>query len=311
MSEPVVHVGIDVSKHTLVIDPFDGKKSTLPNTSRAIQELIERIENHPQPITICCEATGGYERLLVAALIAARIAVAVINPKRVRDFARSQGILAKTDGIDAAVISAFGRQNQPRTHGPVKAAVAQLQPLLVRRDELLEMIQQEQSRLDPPPPKPVATMIRSHLRSLQLQLKRVEKTLQEIAGSDPELRLALARLCRVKSIGTISALYLLGLVPELGSISDNQAAALTGLAPFNNDSGMMRGKRSTWGGRARVRRVLYMCAVCASHANPVLRDFYQRLLARGKPPKVALTAVMRKLVVLANRIMADPSFQPV
>ncbi len=261
-------------------------------------------------MVVCCEATGGYEALLVRLLMEEGIAVALVNPKRVRDFAKSKGILAKTDKLDAGVLRAFSEQNKPICMEALSAELMELRALLLRREQLVASLNSEKQRLDPKPPQVVMQSIKAHIRVLQRHLDKLEQAIQQLVAIQEDLGERVAGYLRVNSIGMQSALYLTAFMPELGRVSDNQAAALAGLAPFNVDSGMFRGRRTTRGGRPRVRKVLYMAAVCARTHNPILAAFYQRLIEKGKPPKVALTAVMRKLVTLANRIAADPTFVP-
>ncbi len=307
MKSQTVYIGIDVSKASLQIDPFDHKTLEVPNIKSSILRLIERLKAHGD-CTVCCEASGGYEKTLVVELMAAQVPVCLLNPKRVRDFAKSKGILAKTDKIDAAVLTAFGNQNQPSPKQPNPEWIERLQSLLIRRGNLNEMIKAENSRLDPEPPRHICKQIRSHLRFLDKQKAAVEAELKDLVKDIDELRSLYARLSEVKALGPITVLHLIGFIPELGQITDKQAAAIVGLAPFNKDSGTMRGRRFIQGGRPRIRKPLYMAAIVAKKHNPILKTFYDRLINQGKPPKVALIAVMRKLVVLSNRIAANPDF---
>ena len=304
-----VYVGIDVSKASLQVDPVDGKATNVPNTPRGVRSLLRRFQTSKDWV-LCCEATGGYEKLLAVEALAADIAITVLNPKQVRDFARSKGILAKTDKIDAAVLTRFGEQNHPEPKHPAPEWMSRLRSLLTRRDELVGIAQQEKNRLDPKPPAGITRQIRAHVRALDRYIAAIEAEVKSMMEDQEQLTENFTRLTQVKSLGPNSALYLIAFVPELGRITDKQAAALVGVAPYNNDSGTFRGRRTTQGGRPRVRRVLYMAALTAKQHNPILKEFYNRLIRNGKPPKVALTAVMRKLVVLANRIAADPTFNP-
>jgi len=303
------YLGVDVSKETLQVDVFDRKPCCLANTSADIKALVKRIKAHGDVI-VCCEATGGYEKLLVAHLRAADIPVAVVVPKRVRDFARSKGILAKTDKIDARVLTLFGTQNQPEPTPPLAEEIVQLQEALIRREELIDIRKQEQNRLEGCPSSITSAMIKKHIRFIDNQLKLLEKEMDRLLRDHQELKKKTEQLTAVKAVGRQTALHLIAFVPELGRVSGNEAAALVGVAPFNCDSGTMKGRRMIQGGRSRVRRVLYMAAVCASQRNPILRDVYQRMINQGKPAKVALVAIMRKIVVLANRIFSEPDFKP-
>lgn len=309
MEQPIVHVGIDVSKNALDVDPFDGKRPQVPNTKAGIRRLIQRIKAFEHPVTVCCESSGGYEQLLVTMMLEAGVGIARVNAKRVRDYARSQGILAKTDAIDAHVISLYSRSSGPRLLSAPPPWLARMQGLLIRRSDLLEMILQEKNRLAPALNKEIASLVRAHVKTMSSQVARIEELLLSLVREHPELEWGYKRLCAIKSIGMVSALSLLAFLPELGTVSDNEAAALAGLAPYNRDSGMLKGRRMIQGGRTRIRTPLYMAALSAKTYNEVWAELYSRMVRRGKPHKVALTAIMRKMVVLANRLMADPDFQ--
>lgn len=309
MNQYDVYVGVDVAKRTLEVSDFDGGASGIANTPAGIRGLIRRLETLEQSVLVCCEATGGYEKLLAGELLEAGIPIAVVNPRRVRCFAQSKGLLAKTDRIDAQVLGEFARVQQPRTLRTKEPWQEELQALIMRRQDVTEMIKAENSRLDPAPPASVKRMIQTHVRSLQRQIQAIDKQMTKLQQQHTELDLLVTRITKVKGIGSLSALALLGFVPELGTVTDNEAAALVGVAPYNCDSGPFKGKRRTHGGRAPVRRILYMAATSASRSNPILREFYQRLRASGKAHKVAVVAVMRKLVILTNRLIADPDFQ--
>lgn len=309
MSENRVHVGVDVSKRHLDVDSFDQKAARINNSKAGISSLIKRIKESPSDIVVCCEATGGYERLLVEMLCSHDIKTARVNPKNVRHFAISKGILAKTDSIDSKILSEFGRSNNPRIIQQIPQWISPLRDLLNRRTDLVEMRKQEQSRLDMASDSCVTTMIAQHVRSLKKQTANTEVALHALIHTESELRYRFTRLCEVKSLGLISALSLLAFVPELGTLTGNQAAALVGVAPYNNDSGTKSGQRFIKGGRPQARNPLYMASVSAIRHNPILSEFYKRLCAKGKPKKKAITAVMRKLVVLSNQLLADPNFQ--
>lgn len=309
MTENIVHVGIDVSKAMLDIDPFDNKSPAVKNTAADIRKLIERIKAHPHQIVVCCEASGGYEKLLCAMLPVAGIQIACVNAKRVRDYANSRGILAKTDEIDARVLSEFSTTMRPRLIEAVPSWLHELKALLIRREELQEIRKAENSRLDPLPHPISAKLIRKHIRQLTAFIKEVEGAIKQLVKNHDDLSQKVKRLTEVKSFGVIAAASLLAFIPELGHVTDNQAVALAGLAPYNRDSGTKQGKRMIRGGRSRVRRTLYMPAVGATTSNPIFSEFYLRLKSNGKSGKVALTAVMRKMVILANRIIGDPDFQ--
>ncbi|WFB37055.1 IS110 family transposase [Kiritimatiellota bacterium B12222] len=303
-------IGIDVSKASLQISTFDKGKALIPNTAAGIRSLINRTEKLKSSFIFCCEATGGYERLFVDHCHTYDIPVAVLNARQVRDFARSKNILAKTDAIDAEVIRMFAENNDLRLYPKPESWRLSLQALLTRRDELKDMITQERNRLETLQDPLIRKMIKAHLRSLASQDKRLIIELKDLVSSHESLRVFCDRLISVKDIGLLSALSLFAYLPELGQITDNQAAALAGLAPWCQDSGNWKGERHISGGRSKVRRALYMPAINASTSNPILKEYYQKMIRRGKPAKVALTAVMRKMVCLANKVASDPDFIP-
>lgn len=304
-----VYIGVDVAKDGLELSSFDGKTKSLANSLVGVRRFALRCHALKQSVLVCCEATGGYEKLLVKQCHAEQIPVAVLNARQVRDFAKSKGILAKTDPIDAQVIADFALANQPKATEPLPDWKEELKALLIRRDELLGMITQDENRLDPAPPKSIIKMIRQHVKQMKHQVKNIEEQIEMLKKNTPALKEDFDRLTQVKGLGSLTALTLTAFVPELGRINAKEASALVGLAPYNQDSGTYRGKRRIAGGRSRVRKVLYMAALSASRHNPTLKAFYQRLIANGKPHKVALTAVMRKLIVLANRLLEEPEFQ--
>lgn len=311
MSAYEVYVGVDVSKATLEISPFDGKGGALPNTAAGIGRLIRRVRADGRRAAVCCEATGGYERALVSRCLEAGVPVALINPKRVRDYAKSQGISAKTDAIDARVIARYAAGSEDlRMSVPRPAWQGEAKALLSRREDLTSMLVQERNRLRQASAASVAGSVRKGVAALGRLIAEVDARLEELAALNPDMGGRVRRLLRVKGIGPVSAFSLVACVPELGEATGNEAAALAGVAPYNDDSGTVRGKRKTRGGRAGVRRILYMAALSASCTNDTLKAFYGRLVARGKPKKLALTAVIRKLVVLANRLISDPGFAP-
>lgn len=310
MSEKVVYIGIDVAKRELEIS-FAGKpQAPVPNTRAGIRAFIKKIKGVKQPVVLCCEATGGYEKMLINMALAEQVSVALLNPKRVRDFARSKGILAKTDKIDAAVIAAFAQQNPPVHLREEPGWRPVLQALVARRATLIDIRKSETNRLDPAPEAAIKKSIGKILTVLNREIETIEKQIDLLIKTHAALRQATQRLQAVSAIGKVTAQSLLASVPELGKISDKQVTALVGLAPFNQDSGLMRGQRRIRGGRSQARKALYMAAIVAIRHNTILKPFYQRLKQNGKPSKVALTAVMRKLLTLANRIMADSEFVP-
>ena len=251
---------------------------------------------------VLLEAVGGLELTLVAALAAAALPVVVANPRQVRDFARATGKLAKTDSLDAAVLAHFAEAVQPPVR-PLRDAETQvLNSLAARRHQVMTMLVSEKNRLSAATVA-VRPRIEAHIAWLDRELKDLDQGLRQTLRQSPVWREKDDLLRCVPGIGDQISLTLLAYLPELGTLNRRQIAALVGVAPFNRDSGTLRGKRTVWGGRARVRTALYMGALVASRFNPVIRDFYQRLLSAGKPKKLALTACMRKLLIILNSML--------
>ncbi len=249
---------------------------------------------------VVCEGTGGYERAVVAALQAAGVAASVHNAARVRAFARAQGRLAKTDVLDAAVLSDFGVAMQPLADEPPTESEAALAALVIRRDQLKELVALEARRDEHhlhPGVKKEAVLLQKQLAA---HLERIETQIKELLAASAEVKTRVERLTQVAGVGPVSAYTLLAYLPELGKLSRGAIAALAGVAPMNADSGPIRG------GRAPARKALYMAALCATLHNPLLKAFYQTLRGRGKPAKVALTAVMRKLLIHLNSLLKTP-----
>jgi transposase len=309
MSECAVYIGVDVSKATLELSPFDAKPAEVPNTDKGVSALVRRIKALGRTAMVCCEATGGYEKRLVSACLEAGVPVAVANAKWVRRYAQSKGILAKTDKIDARMLAEYAEKNRPRLRAGRAAWLEDAQALMSRRGDLTAMVTQEKNRLGPSPSARVKKYIQEHIRTLKAQIKKIDAELAKLRKENEPFAAGVKRICAIKGVGVLSAMSLLVFVPELGGVSGNEAAALVGVAPYNDDSGKMNGKRHTACGRPRVRKTLFMAALSASTSNPVLKAVYERLTAKGKPHKVALVALIRKIVTLANRLMADPEFK--
>ena len=297
-------VGIDVSKDTLdiAVRPEEEHWQTA-NTEEAFPELITRLEAL-EPVLIVIEATGGLERAVVAAMAAADLPVAMINPRQSREFAKATGRLAKTDEIDATDLAFFGEAIRPEVRSLPDAAVQTLSALNARRQQLLQMLTAERNRLGTALP-PARPSLREHIRWLERELERVDSELRRCIDQNPPLRSKFTLLCSVKGVGPATSFALLSNLPELGTVNRKEIAALAGVAPFNRDSGRWRGKRTTWGGRAAVKSKLYMAALTASRHNPVIRTLYERLIDAGKPKKVALTACMHKLIVILNAMVKN------
>ena len=293
------YVGIDVSKATLeVADRPDGTTQQVANDEAGIRALVGEL-GAASPALVVLEATGGYETAVVAALAAAGVPVVVANPRQVRDFGRATGQLAKTDRIDAQLLALFAERVRPTPRPLTDEFTRALQALLTRRRQVLEMLIAEGNRLEHAP-RPVQRGITQHIRWLEKQLARVDDDLDDTIENSPVWRAKDDLLQSVPGVGPRMSRTLLGDLPELGTLTRKQIAALVGVAPLARDSGTFRGRRTVWGGRATVRSALYMSALVASRFNPVIRTFYQRLRTAGKPPKVALTACMRKLLIILN-----------
>ena len=300
-------VGIDVSKAQLdvTVRPT-GKRWVLPYDETGIEGLIPQIVDL-EPALVLLEATGGLELPLVAALAAAALPVVVVNPRQVRDFVRATGTLAKTDTLDAGVLAHFADAVRPDVR-PLKDAETQaLNSLTARRCQVMTMLVSEKNRLGTAvgavSPRAVSPRIEAHIAWLEQELSDLDKGLRQTLRQSPVWREKDDLLRTVPGVGPQLSLTLLAHLPELSTLDRKQIAALVGVAPYNRDRGTRRGKRAVWGGRSRVRAVLYMGALVASRHNPAIRDFYQRLLAAGKPKKVALVASMRKLLVTLNPML--------
>jgi transposase len=300
--ENSVFVGIDVSKARLDAALRPGPGSFMvTNNQRGIATLVKRLTKLGVS-RIVLEASGGYEIAAAVELTAAGLPVAVVNPRQVRDFARATGRLAKTDAIDARVLAHFAELIQPQARPLPDAQSRELTALVARRRQVVEMLTAESNRCGRALGS-VNRAIAAHVRWLRKQLAELDVALEQAIRHSP-LWSAKARLLRsVPAVGSVTVITLLAHLPELGTLSRRQVAALVGVAPFNHDSGKLRGTRTIWGGRAQVRAVFYMCTLVGTRHNPVLHAFYTRLLAAGKKPKVALTACMRKFIIMLNAML--------
>ena len=298
-------VGIDVAKDRLDVHVRpSGEAFSVARDGKGLDELVARLRKLGVAL-IVVEATGGFETTVAGALCAAGLPLAVVNPRQVRAFARATGRLAKTDALDAAVIAHFAEAVRPEAR-PVPDAQAQaLGELVTRRRQIVEMMTAERNRRKRLTDRRMIKSIDRLLKALQRELSDLEADLDETIRETPAWRETENLLKSVPGIGDITARVLIADLPELGTLDRKKIAALVGVAPFNRDSGTLRGKRTIWGGRANVRAALYMAALVASQHNPILRCFYQRLLKAGKPKKLALTAVMRKLLTILNAIVRD------
>lgn len=299
-------VGIDVSKAHLDIATRPTQASwQVDNQDSGVATLVNKLLQL-QPVLIVLEATGGYETAVTAALAVAGLPVAVINPRQARDFAKSLGRLAKTDKIDASMLAHFGEAIRPEPRSLPDEQTRELQGLLVRRRQLIEMLVAEKNRLGVTH-KRLKDNVKEHIQYLEKSLEELDDEIQSRLQSSPVWREKDDLLRSVPGVGRVLSVTLLAELPELGQFNRKKIAALVGVAPFNCDSGQMRGKRAIWGGRAAVRSVLYMAALSAKRYNPVIHAFYDKLIAAGKPAKVALTACMRKLLTILNAMMRSGS----
>jgi transposase len=295
-----VHVGVDVSKETLDVHVHETKeKKSFANDEEGVMELVAWVQARgPQRVVL--EATGGYERLCLGTLLAAKVKTCRVNPRQARDFAKATGRLAKTDSLDAEVLALFAQTMAPEETTLPKEEVQELELLLDRRRQLVEMIATERTRMHQASTL-VKPGIKEHIDWMVVKVKDYDKDLKNRIQASPTLSADAERLSSIPGVGLITAATLLGRLPELGQLNRRKIAALVGVAPMNNDSGKMKGKRSVWGGRATVRSVLYMAAITAMRYS--FRDFAQTLKSRQKPNKVVIVAVMRKLLVTANALL--------
>jgi transposase len=301
-----IYAGLDISKLNLQLH-LAGRLHDLPNHTAGHRRVLKLLASQ-RAVHIICEATGGYEREIIAALHQAQIPVSMINPARARYFARAQGQRAKTDRIDAAVLTAYGQALHPKPTAPRSQSQQHLSELIRRRVQLLELLVAQRQQAQRLTLSSVRRQANSLVRRLERDLKQIEKQLQQLRQQSAPLNERVEKLQAITGVGALTALSVLAELPELGSLNRGQAAALAGLAPHPRESGAWQGRRTIGGGRPAVRRALYMAALVAAHTNSHLKVFYQRLRAAGKPAKVALTATMRKLIVLMNHVLKNPLF---
>jgi transposase len=306
-SYPVTWVGIDVAKETLDVAWTKQDQTKRLSAANARPGLVALTGQLPpaNETRVVVEATGGYERALVTALIEAGYRTAVVNPRQVRDFAKALGILAKTDRIDALVLAQFGRQVEPRLLEEDPAERGELMQLVSRRRQLIDLRTMELNRQEQATARAAQKSIRHVVKLLEKEVEQIEAEIARLLDSDDDWRAKIKLLSTTPGVAAITSATLVAEVPELGRLSRQAIAALVGLAPFNDDSGRHRGARRIAGGRASVRRVLYMAALSARRCNPAIRAFAQRLAAQGKKPKVILTACMRKLLVILNAMLKN------
>ena len=302
--EEKVFVGVDVSKDSLDVAIGTHKDIiTFVNDQKGVDSLAKRLKRIDAQLTVF-ESTGGYELLAASCLAEAGLAVVIVNPRQVRNFAKATGILAKTDAIDARVIARFAEAVKPEVRQLKDRQTSELTALVTRRRQIIEMIVAERNRLRLAN-KRNKKDIKDHIRWLQKRLDKIETDIGKMIQSSPIWRCKDDILRSVPGIGPITSATLICDLPELGVLSPKKIAMLAGLAPLNYDSGKFKGRRRIWGGRASVRSGLYMATMAAIRCNPAIKGFYQRLIAAGKCHKVAATACMRKLLVIANAMLRD------
>lgn len=300
--EEKIHIGIDVSKAMLDVFILPSRKYMLFNNNEAgIQKLVSKIKLFPKSLVVL-EATGGYEIPVTYALYQSEIETCVINPRQIRDFARAIGQLAKTDRIDAEMAALFASKVEPKANVVFNKTQQDLNRNNARRQQLIDMITMEKNRLDKASPAQ-GESIQRILDALEKELALINDALRELVSSEHEFSNKMEILTSIKGVGEVTAISVLSELPELGLLNSKAIAALAGVAPFNRDSGTLRGKKSIYGGRASVRKALYMATLVATKFNPQIRAFYQRLCSAGKAKKTAIIACMRKLLICMNALI--------
>jgi len=301
-------IAIDVSKDSLEVKTQSSSFS-LENSQRGFKALLRKV-SPKTALLVVFEATGGYERALAEFLHKRQIALSIINPRLLRAFAISEGIKAKTDPIDAEMIYRFARSKALRITAAPSADQRELSDLLDRRNHLSEFIAREHNRIHKALSKTMLASLRRSIKALEKEMALIEKLIRALVKASPQLTKHCRIITAVKGLGDISAWTLLAQLPEISSLSRNQLVALAGVAPFNNDSGKFSGKRSIYGGRAKIRRVLFMAAKSAARFNPVIRPYVEGLLVRGKPYKCAITAAIRKLLIHVHSLLKNSELSP-
>jgi len=301
-------VGLDVAKSSLQLN-LANQLHHFPNNPKGQRQLIKRLQAQPTLVQVICEATGGYEQTVVQALQEAALTVSVVEAGRVRHFAKAKGLRAKTDPIDAAVLTEYGRAFAPAPTPAASSVQRQLGEITARRRQLVDVRIIELNRADHYADAFSRKQSRQLLALLDKQIAQCDRSLNQLIEQDAELRAKAIRLDAIPGVGPTIATVLLAEMPELGQLSKGAAAALAGVAPYNQDSGYQNNPRRIAGGRKAVRCALYMAALSAVRHDRILKAFYLRLRSSGKKPKVALVACMRKLIVLMNRLLKNPHLQ--
>lgn len=303
-SQNQINVGVDVGKTQLdiYIRPSD-IYFTVPNDAKGIKQALKEIKKH-KVTRIIVEATGRYEHAFVVACAKAKLPFVIANPIRIRKFAESLGQFAKTDKIDAKIIAHYGESIKPALSTLRPENIQYMSDLLSRRGQLLTLQTMEKNRLQIMP-KELSSSINPILTAIKNQVQKIENKLLKLIEECPEFKIKDDIIQSMKGVGKVMSFALLSDMPELGYINSKQAASLVGVAPFNRDSGILKGKRITRGGRSQIRNVMYMAMMSAIQCNPVFKQTYERLLAAGKPKKVAMIACMRKMIVILNSMVRD------
>jgi transposase len=302
MKQNVVYIGVDVAKEHLDV-AWEKQSRRFKNDKRGRAALVAWIKQSARAVQLICEASGGYEQSLVEKLDQSEIKVSLVQANRVRQYARAAGILSKTDKVDARVLSSFGAAMRPKPTVSRSAKQKQLREYEAQRRHLSSILVAEQNRLAQLSCGQLRTLSRSLISKVKKQMATIDGRIASLIAQDQELSVKAQKLTSITGVGARTAALVLAQIPELGELNRRQAAALGGLAPFNRDSGTLRGKRTIFGGRRALRSGLYMAALVAARRNHILSNFYQRLRAKGKPHKLALTAVMRKLLLALNHIL--------
>src|SRR6266705_98798 len=302
MKQSVVYIGVDVAKANLDM-AWAAASRRFPNDRNGHAALVLWIKQSAAPVQLICEASGGYEQALLESLEQNNLAVTLVQAIRVRQYARAAGILAKTDTSDAKVLAAFGAAMQPKPTLPLSAEQKRLRQYEAQRRHLGRVLLAEENRLAQVSCAELRTLSRSLISKIKKQIDTLDAGIAKLIAQDQALRLKAQKLTAITGVGARTAALLLAQMPELGQLNRGEAAALAGRAPVNHDSGSIRGKRAIFGGRRALRSGLYMAALSAARYNPILSSFYQRLRAKGKPHKLALTAVMRKLLLALNQTL--------
>ncbi len=299
------YIGIDVSKERLdVAARPSGEGWAVDNDDGGIHDLVSKLRSLEVELVVL-EATGGLQARSAAAIAAAGLPVAVVNPRQVRDFAKASGRLAKTDALDAQALAHFGEAMKPEPRELPDAQAEELGAMLARRRQVVGMLTAEKNRLHRVASPAVRSRIKAHIAWLEGQIGELDQELDRAIRESPVWREKDELLQSAKGVGRVLSTTLLAELPELGTLGRKEIAALAGVAPLCRDSGKLRGRRSVWGGRARVRAALYMGALTARRSNPVIKALYERLVAGGKPKKVALVACMHKLLIILNAMLRD------